>query len=51
MEMTRYSREPRTRKYINRHGFLSFARSLSNKYGKELLDTSTKTGLDDKNCF
>ena len=30
-----YSIEPRTRKYIKRHGFLSFAR----KYKKQLLNT------------
>ena len=34
--MTRYSVEPRTRKYVKGYGFLSFARNLSNKYGKEL---------------
>ena len=37
--MTRYSVEPRTRKYFKGYGFLSFARSLSNKYRKQLLDT------------
>ena len=26
--------------------FLSFVRNLSNKYGKKLLDTTTKTGVD-----
>ena len=31
--MTRYSIEPRTRKYVKGHGFLSFTRNLSNKYG------------------
>ena len=36
--MTRYSKEPRTRKYIKGHEFLSFER----KYSKQLLDT----GLD-----
>ena len=44
--MTRYSIEPRTRKYVKGYGFLSFARNLSNKYRKQLLDTATKTGLD-----
>ena len=39
--MRRYSIEPRTRKYVKRYGFLSFAR----KYRKQLLDT----GLDDDN--
>ena len=28
------------------YGFLSFARNLSNKYGKQLMDTATKAGLD-----
>ena len=36
--MRRYSIEPKTRKYVKRCGFLSFAR----KYKKQLLDT----GLD-----
>ena len=36
--MTRYSTEPRIRKYVKRYWFLSFAR----KYRKKLLDT----GLD-----
>ena len=44
--MIRYSIEPKTKKYIKRYGFLSFAKSLSNKYGKQLLDTATKTGED-----
>ena len=44
--MTRCSVEPRTRKYIKRHGFLLFARNLSNKKGKKVLDTAAKTGLD-----
>ena len=37
--MTRYSIESRTRKYVKGCGFLSFARNLSNKYGKQLLNT------------
>ena len=44
--MTRYSIEPRRRKFIKGYGFLSFTRILSNKYGKKSLDTATKTGLD-----
>ena len=36
--MTRYSIEPRTRKYVKGYGFLPFAR----KYRKQLLDA----GLD-----
>ena len=34
--MTRYSTEPRTRKYAKGYGFLSFAK----KYKKQLLDTA-----------
>ena len=40
--MTRHSIEPRTRKYIKGYRFLSFARNLSNKYEKQLLDTAKK---------
>ena len=44
--MTRHSRELKTWKYDKEYGFLSFARNLSNKCGKELLDTAVKAGLD-----
>ena len=27
-------------------GFLSFARNFGNKYGKKLMDTAAKTGID-----
>ena len=37
--MARYSTEPKTRKYVEGYGFLSFARNLSNRCGKKLLDT------------
>ena len=40
--MTKYSIKRRTRKYVKRYGFLSFAITFSNKYKKGLLDT----GLD-----
>ena len=43
--MTSYSIEPRTRKYVKGYGFLSFARDLSEKYGKKLLHTARKTEL------
>ena len=33
-----YMIEPITRNYVKGYGFLSFARNLSNKYGKQLLD-------------
>ena len=42
----RYSTEPKFRKYVKGYGFLSFARTFGNKYGKRLMDTATKTGID-----
>ena len=42
----RYSTEPKYRKYVKDYGFLSFARKFGNKYGKRLLDTATKAGMD-----
>ena len=42
----KYSTKPKFRKYVNRYGFLSFARKFGNKYGKKLIDTATKTGID-----
>ena len=42
----RYSTEPRFRKYIKGYGILPFARKFGNKYGKRLMDTATKTGID-----
>ena len=42
----RYSTEPRFRKYIKGYGFLSFARKCGDKYGKKLMDTATKAGID-----
>ena len=44
--MTSYSIEARMRKYVKGYRFLSFARNLSDKYGKQLLDTTTETRLD-----
>ena len=45
----RYSTEPRFRKYVKCCGFLSFAKKFVNKYGKKLMDTATKTGIDAAN--
>ena len=45
----RYSTEPKFRKYVNGYGFLSFARKYVDKYGKKLMDTATKTGIDATN--
>ena len=42
----RYSTEPRFRKHVKSYGFLSFARRFGDKYGKQLMDTATKTGMD-----
>ena len=42
----RYLTETRLIKYVKGYGFLSFARKFGNKYGKKLMDTSTKTGMD-----
>ena len=42
----RYSTDPKIRKYVKGYGFLSFAKDFGNTYGKKLIDTTTKTGLD-----
>ena len=42
----RYSTEPKFRKYVKGYGFLSFARIFGDKYGKKLMDTATKIGID-----
>ena len=42
----RYSIEPRNRIYVKGYGFMSFARSMSNKYGKKLVDTAKKSAAD-----
>ena len=47
----RYSLEPRNRIYVKGYGFMSFARSMSNKYGKKLVDTAKNLLQMQKNCF
>ena len=42
----RYSIEPKFRKYVKGYDFLLFAKKFGNKYGKKLMDTATKTGID-----
>ena len=42
----RYSIEPRDRVYVKGYGFMSFARSMSNKYGKKLVDKAKKSATD-----
>ena len=43
----KYLIEPKYRKNIKGYGFLSFARKFGDKYGKKLMDTATKTRIDD----
>ena len=42
----RYSLEPKNRKYMKGSRFMSFARSMSNKYGKILVDTAKKSATN-----
>ena len=42
----RYSLEPSYRKYVQGQGFMSFAKNMSNKYGKRLLDKSIDVSKD-----
>ena len=42
----RYSTEPGFWKYVKEYGFWSFARKFGDKYGKKLMNTATKTGID-----
>ena len=42
----RYSTEPEYKKYVKGYSFLSFARRFGDKYGRKLMDTATKTGID-----
>ena len=43
---------PKTRNYVKGYGFLLFARNLSNKYDKQLMDTAAKKRIRCyKNCF
>ena len=42
----RYSTEPMYRKYVRGYGLLSFAKKFGDKYGKKIMDTATKTGID-----
>ena len=42
----RYSVEPRDTVYVKGYGFISFARSMSNKYRKKLVDIAKKSATD-----
>ena len=49
----RYSTEPKFRKYIKGYGLLSFATKFGHRYGKKLIDRSSKNCLKQsksKNC-
>ena len=41
-----YSIEPRDRVYVKRYELMSFARSMSNKYERKLVDTAKKSATD-----
>ena len=42
----RYSTAQRKRKYPEGYGFLSLAKISGDKYGKNIVDTETKIGID-----
>ena len=42
----RYSIERRDRVYVKGYGFMSFAKSMSNKYGEKRVDTAKKSATD-----
>ena len=47
----RYSTEPKYIKHVEGNGFLSFVRKFGDKNSKKLMDTATKTGIDDLRLF
>ena len=47
----RYSLEPHYRRYVQRQGFMSFARNVGNKYGKKLFDKSFDVGKSMKKKY
>ena len=42
----RYSTEPKLRIYVKGYSLLSLTRKFGDKYGKKLMDTVTKIGID-----
>ena len=42
----RYLTESKYRKYVKGYNFLSFARKCGDKYGKKLMNTAAKLGID-----
>ena len=47
----RYSLEPHYRRYVQGQGFMSFARSIGNKYGKKIFDKSLDVGKSMKKNY
>ena len=47
----RYSLQPHYRRYVQGQGFMSFARSIGNKYGKKLFDKSLHVGKSMKKKY
>ena len=47
----RYSLEPNYRKYIHGHGFMSFAKNVGNKYGRNIFDKSIDVGKSMKKKY
>ena len=47
----RYSLDPRYRRYVQRQGFMSFAKNIVNKYGRKLFDKSIDVGKKMSNRY
>ena len=47
----RYSLEPRYRKYVHGHGFMSFAKNIGNKYVRKIFDKRIDVGKSMKNKY
>ena len=42
----RYSTQPKYRKHVKRYSSLSFAKQFGDIYGKKVMDTAAKTGIN-----
>ena len=47
----RYSLEPSYRRYVQRQGFMSFAKNVGNKYGRKIFDKSVDVGKKMSNKY
>ena len=47
----RYSLEPSYRRYVQRQGFMSFAKNIGNKYGRKLFDKIIDVGKKMSNKY